>query len=79
MFGLIWRALSTATTIYILSKQLETMNSMKNDIYETLNEDQQAKWQSIFGDPNAELNLPFQIPQVKIPELSDLSKLESGT
>lgn len=85
MFSRLWNVISVGVGLWSITKTLKTISENKNEMFEefygTLSPEEKKAWKKIFGVPPvaeiAEYKLP-QIPVVKIPEYSQVEKVEAG-
>lgn len=81
----LWKYSGWIVAIWSAHKQIQQMNELKNEFYETMGPAEQARWDSIFGRPTATVvTTPLNIVEVeKVAGAKPLSptmeQVEAGT
>lgn len=71
MIDKLWRLATSAATIYSVYSTLRNLQAGKNELYNSLSEDQKNQWGKVFGIPDETLKVKFPMippPSVLIPK-----------
>lgn len=75
MLKKIWTVLSGVATVLVIKRQLETLNSAREEFYDSLPEEYKQKYVRIFGNPEANIPVP---PAPTYKPVSDLNQVKTG-